>query len=44
MSPISDVNQATGDMSHSYTQVNLNAKDPGILAEDLKQMVGRFKL
>ncbi|MBW2020197.1 MAG: methyl-accepting chemotaxis protein [Deltaproteobacteria bacterium] len=41
---ISGVNQAAGDMSNSSSQVNLSAEDLSKLAQQLKEMVGKFKV
>jgi len=41
---ISDVNQAATEMSNSSSQINLSAKELSKLAEQLKEMVGRFKV
>ncbi|MBN1847918.1 MAG: methyl-accepting chemotaxis protein [Deltaproteobacteria bacterium] len=41
---LSDINQATGEMSNSSAQINLSSKDLSQLAEELKQMVNKFKI
>jgi len=41
---ISDVNQAAGEMSNSSAQVNLSAEQLAKLANQLKEMVGKFKV
>ena len=41
---ISDVNQSAGDMSNSSSRVDQSAQDLSKLAEQLKEMVGRFKV
>ena len=41
---ISEVNQASGEMSDSSSQVNISAENLSKLAEQLKEMVGRFKV
>ena len=41
---ITDINQATGEMSNSSSQINLSSKELSHLAEELKQMVNKFKI
>ncbi|MFC1862995.1 methyl-accepting chemotaxis protein [Thermodesulfobacteriota bacterium] len=41
---ISEVNQATNEMSNSSSQINLSARELSDLAEQLKEMVNRFKV
>jgi len=41
---ISEVNQAAGEMSNSSSQVNLSAEELSKLAEQLREMVGKFKV
>jgi len=41
---ISEVNQASSEMSNSSSQVNLSAEELSKLSEQLKEMVGRFKI
>jgi methyl-accepting chemotaxis protein len=41
---IAETNQSVGDMSSSSSQVNLNAESLSKLAEQLKEMVGKFKV
>ena len=41
---ISEVNQAAGEISNSSSEVNLSAEELNKLAEQLKEMVGRFKV
>ena len=41
---ISEVNQAAGEMANSSSQVRLSADELSKLAEQLNEMVGRFKL
>ncbi len=41
---ISDVNQITNEMSDSSSQVNTNARELTALAEEIKNMVGKFKI
>lgn len=41
---ISDVTLAASGMSNSSAQVNQSAGEPAVLAEELKKMVGRFKV
>jgi methyl-accepting chemotaxis protein len=41
---IADVNQASGEISNSSSQVNLSAEELSKLAEQLKEMVARFKV
>ncbi len=39
-----DVNESVGDISHKSTEVNQNAEELSILAEDLKTLVSLFKV
>jgi methyl-accepting chemotaxis protein len=41
---ITEVNQAAGEMANSSSQVRLSAEELSQLAEQLNEMVGRFKL
>ena len=41
---ISEVNQSAGEISNSSSQVNLSAEELSKLSEQLKEMVGRFKV
>ena len=41
---ITEVNQAAGEMSNSSSQVNMSAEELSKLAEQLKEMVGKFKV
>ena len=41
---IADVNQASSKMSNSSSQVNMSAEELSKLAEQLKEMVGKFKV
>ncbi len=41
---ISEVNQAAGEMSNSSSQVNISAQELSKLGEQLKEMVGKFKV
>jgi methyl-accepting chemotaxis protein len=41
---ITDVNQAVGEMSNSSSQINLNSAELSKLAEELSEMVRRFKI
>ncbi len=41
---IVEVNQSAGEMSNSSSQVNMSAVELNSLAEQLKEMVGRFKV
>ncbi len=41
---IAEVNQAAGEMSNSSSQVNLSAEEMSKLAEQLREMVGKFKV
>ncbi len=41
---ISEVNQSTDEISNSSSMVNVSARDLSQLAEQLKEMVGRFKV
>ncbi len=41
---IADVNQSSNDMSNSSSQVDMSAQQLSQLAEQLKEMVGRFKI
>jgi methyl-accepting chemotaxis protein len=41
---ISDVNQSAAEISNGNSQVNMSAKDLANMAEQLKGMVGRFKI
>ena len=41
---ISEVNQASSEMSNSSSQVNMSAEELSNLAEQLKEMVGQFKV
>lgn len=41
---ISEVSQAAGEMSNNSSQVNQSAEELSKLAEQLKEMVGRFKV
>ena len=41
---IADVNQASGEISNSSSQVNLSAEELSKLAEQLKEMVAKFKV
>jgi len=41
---ISDVNQAANEMTNSSSQVNMSAEEMSKLAEQLKEMVGQFKV
>ncbi len=43
-SDIFDINQKANDFSDSSSQVNVKAKDLSSLAEQLKEMVGQFKV
>jgi methyl-accepting chemotaxis protein len=41
---IAEANQSAGELSNSSSQVSLSAQDLSRLAEQLKEMVGRFKV
>jgi len=41
---IAEVNQASGEISNSSSQVNLSSGELASLADQLKEMVGRFKV
>ena len=41
---IAEVNQASSEMSNSSSQVNMSAEELSKLAEQLKEMVGQFKV
>jgi len=43
-SDISDVNQASNEMSNSSSQVDMSAQELSKLAQQLKDMVGKFKV